>query len=56
MDKQESPETPVSRFINRVEYLIKTDEDLTVNEVLGALQAISFNLLTCSFEKIEEED
>ena len=55
-DPTPTSETPVARFINRVEYLIKTDDDLTVNEVLGALQAISFNLLTCSFEKTENDD
>jgi hypothetical protein len=53
MNQQQSPETPVGRFINRIEYLIKSDEDLTVNEVLGALQAISFNVLSCAFEKVD---
>jgi hypothetical protein len=52
--EKDQERTPVLIFMDRVKFLIKTDENLTVAECVGALHLIAHELCKCAFE--EEED
>jgi len=53
---EEPPERCVSRFVDRIESLIKSENDLTVAEAVGALQMVSHQLIKTAVEKAEEEE
>ena len=50
---EDEQRAPVLVFIDRVKFLIKTDEDLTVAECVGALHLIAHELCKCAFEEEE---
>lgn len=58
-EEENCAEDPLQRFVDRVEFLIRQENDLSAAEVVGALQliatGISMNVLTSTEERYMEE-
>ena len=50
-----SERAPIQVFMDRIKFLIKTDENLTVGEVIGALHLIAHEVAACSLSDDDPE-
>ena len=48
---QNEDRAPVLVFMDRIKFLIKSDENLTVAECVGALHLVAYELCKCAFEE-----
>ena len=51
----DSEPAPIQVFIDRIKFLIKTDDQLTVGECIGALHLIAHELAACALSNADEE-
>lgn len=56
-ESDELYERPASQvLVDRLRYLIRTDENLTVAECLGALYIVMHELAQCALDAAEDEE
>lgn len=55
MDDDQDVEAPVVVFMNRVKFLIQTDDRLSVAECIGALYILANELAQLVLESVDDE-